>query len=247
MNSLDTVLANAIGGATRRRAARGRAGFALSPSWCRDAARWYDDAPLDGAGRTGRDLYELFKLETLAQFEALTASGFTIRPWLADGQPYETSRELREHVVREHTLYVYLTENGHGPEAAHIASSGHPMLELSGYSVDGVTFTYNDLFRAVHDLFGHVLHPNAFTIDGELCAVMSHLTMYSAEAGRVVLSETAAQICWYYFGPHLLGAGGQARPYPPQKVLVMPGHLVDGFWDMFCFLHPSMTACAVAA
>jgi hypothetical protein len=119
------------------------------------------------------------------------------------------------------------------------------MLELSGYSINGVAFTYNDLFRAVHDLFGHVLQPNAFSIEGELCAVMSHLTMYSGDAGRVVLSETAAQICWYYYGPHLLGTPGEARPYPPQKVLVMPERLVEGFWQMFRY--PSIADCAVAA
>ena len=147
-----------------------------------------------------------------------------MRPWQDGGQPYATSRELRARVADERTLYVYMTADGHGPDGDHTdsdhpGSGDHPMLELSGYSIDGVAFTYNDLFRAVHDLFGHVLQPNAFTIEGELCAVMSHLTMYSVDAGRVVLSETAAQICWYYYGPHLVGSCRRGeRPYPPQKV-----------------------------
>jgi hypothetical protein len=251
VNSLATLLEGAIGGAVKRRATRGRAGLALSPAYCRRVARWYEDAPSFGAGAAELNAYELFKLETLEQFESLLAAGFMVRPWQDGGQPYATSRELRACVADERTLYVYMTADGHGPDNGHTESDHigghHPMLDLSGYSIDGVAFTYNDLFRAVHDLFGHVLQPNAFTIEGELCAVMSHLTMYSGDAGRVVLSETAAQICWYYYGPHLVGSAGEARPYPPQKVLVMPERLVDGFWQMFRFHTSSIADCAVAA
>jgi hypothetical protein len=252
VNSLATLLEGAIGGAVKRRAARGRAGLALSPAYCREVARWYEDAPRFGAGAAELNAYELFKLETLEQFESLLAAGFTVRPWQRGGQPYATSRELRARVADERALYVYMTADGHGPDdghtdSDHINCGDHPMLELSGYSINGVAFTYNDLFRAVHDLFGHVLQPNAFSIEGELCAVMSHLTMYSGDAGRVVLSETAAQICWYYYGPHLLGTAGEARRYPPQKVLVMPKRLVDGFWRMFRLDSPSIADCAVAA
>jgi hypothetical protein len=77
------------------------------------------------------------------------------------------------------------------------------------------------------------MHPNTFRIDGELRAVKSHIAMYSAEVAPVVLAESAAQICWFYYGPHLQESASADRPYPPQKVLVMPSKLVRGFWRMF--------------
>ena len=244
MNSLDPILSLAIGDALKHRIGRGHGDFRLAPSYCREVARWYDASPLDGADLRVRDLYERFKRETEEQFEALLAAGFSVRPWLDAGQPYESSHELRARVVREHILYVYLTASGHGPGPGQSVEDrdcgGHPMLEASGHSVDGITFTYNDLFRAVHDLFGHVMHPNTFRIEGELRAVMSHLTMYSTEVAPVVLAESAAQICWFYYGPHLETGGdpdgigtASPKPYPPQKVLVMTDRLVDGFWRMF--------------
>jgi hypothetical protein len=245
VNSLGSVLSHAIGDALKHRVERDHGLFALSPAYCRQVARWYDAAPMDGAGRRGRALYECFKLETDEQYEALRSAGLIVRPWLGEGQPYANSHELRHRVRSEGTLYVYLTANGHGPEGADPHRLEHPMLEPSPHTIDGITLTYNDLFRAVHDLFGHVMHPNTFRIEGELRAVKSHLTMYSAELAPVVLAESAAQICWFYFGPHLdraadtaatgagAGAGAQERPYPPQKVLVMPARLVRGFWKMF--------------
>lgn len=247
VNSLGSVLSLAIGDAVKHRVERDHGVFALSPAYCRQVARWYDSAPMDGAGRRGRTLYEGFKLETEEQYIALLSAGLTVRPWLGAGQPYASSHELRDRVWREGVLYVYLTENGHGPDGADCAGDpdhrNHPMLEPSAHTVDGITLTYNDLFRAVHDLFGHVMHPNTFRIEGELRAVKSHLTMYSAELAPVVLAESAAQICWFYYGPHLEraadgaavreDAGASERPYPPQKVVVMPGKLVRGFWKMF--------------
>ena len=244
VTSLDTILSLAIGDALKHRIAWGHGGFRLAPSYCREVARWYDASPLDGADARERDLYESFKRETEDQFDALLAAGFSVRPWLEAGQPYKSSHELRARVVREHVLYVYLTASGHGPGPGRsvddLDCGDHPMLVTSDYSVDGITFTYNDLFRAVHDLFGHVMHPNTFRIEGELCAVMSHLTMYSTEVAPVVLAESAAQICWFYYGPHLEATGDpfgigttSPKPYPAQKVLVMPDRLVDGFWNMF--------------
>jgi hypothetical protein len=235
VNSLDSVLSLAIGNALKHRVERDHDGFELSPAYCTAVARWYDAAPLDGAGRRERALYERFKLETAEQYESLLAAGIAIRPWLGEGQPYASSHELRERVPREGALYVYLTSVGHGPEHDDKAECvDHPMLELSPYTVDGVTFTYNDLFRGVHDLFGHVMHANTFRIEGELRAVKSHLAMYSTEVAPVVLAESAAQICWYYYGLHLVDdMPADERPYPPQKVLVMPGKLVRGFWKMF--------------
>ena len=52
------------------------------------------------------------------------------------------------------------------------------------YQVGGVRFLYNDVFRAVHDFFGHVAPGNSFTARGEFMAAWDHCQMYRRNATR---------------------------------------------------------------
>ncbi|GAA2714978.1 hypothetical protein ACFY2R_21640 [Micromonospora olivasterospora] len=187
--------------------------------------------------------YVRFAAENLAQFRALTAAGMRVVPWRGPGQPYRDSADLRERVRRTRTLAVYLTRDGHGPGPS---TAPHPLREPSPVTVDGVVFTHNDVFRAVHDLFGHVMLGNSFGPRGEFRAAWCHLRMYSRQAHPVLFAEQVGQICWFFYGPHLLGADGRPRrpgdpgylppsrrPYPEQKVTLLDGRLLDEFTSLF--------------
>ena len=53
--------------------------------------------------------------------------------------------------------------------------------------------TYNDIYRAVHDVFGHARLGNSTTREGEDIAYMYHAQMFSPEARKALFLETRAQ------------------------------------------------------
>jgi hypothetical protein len=120
------------------------------------------------------------------------------------------------------------------------------MCEPSGLSAAGVPLLYNDVFRVVHDLFGHVLHAARMDVAGEFTAALGHLRMYSPPAHPVLFVEQVSQICWFFYGPHLRRPDGTRprrgqpgwtppaeRPYPEQKVVRCPPHFLTRFMEAF--------------
>jgi hypothetical protein len=216
--------------------------FELDERFCRDVAAVFDRAPLLDYDTELAERYHIFKSENLRQFEALTGAGLRVRPWRRQGQPYETSRELRESVLGTGTLYVYMTMSGHGPGDV---TGFHPLREPAGVRIDGTEFTHNDIFRAVHDAFGHVAAGVGFGPRGEFVATCGHLRMYSDEVLPVLFTEQIGQICWFFFGPHLADGSGRLprpgepghipparRPYPPQKVFPFPAGILGRFREL---------------
>ncbi|ONI76328.1 hypothetical protein ALI144C_37365 [Actinosynnema sp. ALI-1.44] len=222
--------------------AEGSGLFLLDEGFCRDVAAVFDAAPLLDFDTELAEQYLIFKSENLRQLAALTEAGLRVRPWRQPGQPYATSRELRESVLHTGTLYVYMTMSGHGPGEV---TGFHPLRAPSGVRADGVDFTHNDVFRAVHDVFGHVAEDVDFGPRGEFIATKSHLRMYPDEVLPVLFTEQIGQICWFFFGPHLADSTGRLprpgepgylpparRPYPPQKVFPYPVGILSRFREL---------------
>ncbi|WP_225732134.1 MULTISPECIES: crotonobetainyl-CoA--carnitine CoA-transferase [unclassified Nocardia] len=193
--------------------------------FCHRVATYFEHAPRMAWEARLAERYARFKRENLRQYRMIVDSGIAVRPWLGEGQPYGGSAQLRQSVRADSVLYVYLTTTAHGPGPA---AGDHPMLEPSGVVVDGVEFRHNDLFRAVHDIFGHVLSRSGFGPRGEFMAAFCHMGMYSAAVHPVVFTEHVAQICWYFYGPR-----AHERRYPPQKVFEYPPDYLDRFRTLF--------------
>ncbi len=210
-----------------------------------EVGRVYDETSDETGNTLVHGSYAKFKLETAAQFSEMLNAGLSIRPWLKAGQPYRSSDDLRAQVTSTGSLFVFLTRRGHGTRSG--PTPEHPLCERSGIAIDGEPFLYNDLFRAVHDGIGHVLHPNNFGLRGELRAAFAHMSMYSERATRALFTETVGQICWFYCGPHMLAPGGgrplrqgepgyipsDSRPYPDQRVFLFTDRLIQEFLG-FC-------------
>lgn len=198
---------------------------------CIRFARYYATAPLRACTEEVDRAYEALALEAVQQFHAASAAGIRIRPWLDEGQPYSSSRELVSCVSGTSELYVYLTASGHGSRAA--ADIGqHPLLRHSGITVDGYEFVFNDILRGVHDLFGHVLFGHGFNVSGELSAAYTHGLGLSTDARKALITEQVGQISAYYFSDSGL-ASRQERAFPNQKVFLYPDHLVDDYLTLF--------------
>lgn len=206
-----------------------RSAAAATPRWdesfCRRVADHFERAPLFDYDAGLARCYGEFKQENLRQYLLVRAAGIDVHPWLAPGQPYRGSVELREAVRSTRTLHVFLTSAGHGPGPAR---RDHPMLEPAGITVDGVEFCHNDVFRVVHDVFGHVMSGTGFSPSGELTASYCHMAMYPEVAHPALFTEQVAQSCWFFHGPH----AGEGR-YPEQKVFAFPGHYLTEFRELF--------------
>jgi hypothetical protein len=215
----------------------------LDEAYCRDVAEYFDHAlRLAYNARLAR-LYDRMQWENRLQYQAILDAGVEIEPWLGPGQPYRSSQELVHRVRGTGTLYVYLTRDGHGPPGG---ASYHPLREPSGVTAQGVELTHNDVFRAVHDVFGHVMFGNSFGPRGEFKATYCHMHMYPEVVHPILFTEQIGQICWFFFGPHLLDRAGNLpkpgdpgylplgqRPYPEQKVFPFDHQYLDIFKRLF--------------
>jgi hypothetical protein len=212
--------------------------------YCREVAACYDAAPPLAYDPTLGRRYDRLKAENLGLYQVILGEGITVEPWLGAGQPYRNSRDLRDEVRSTGRLRVFLTNSGHGPRAG---TGYHPLRERSGISVGGVEFCHNDLFRAVHDVFGHVMLGSGFGIRGEFLAAFCQMQLYPRDVQPVLFTEQVGQICWFFYGPHLLVAGSlpgrgdigyippARRPYPEQKVCTFPMRFLDAFLSAFHF------------
>jgi hypothetical protein len=155
--------------------------------------------------------YEAFKKETLDQWNYLKSKGIKFEAWDKDGQPYKNSEEMRADVTNNKHLYFF--QGGELP-------TDHPLAA----NAPGTPYTYNDVFRAVHDYFGHTKEGVGFGPRGEENAWRSHSAMYSDAARGAMTTETRGQNSWVNFGPH--GEANQANPaetkYAEQKATLLP-------------------------
>jgi hypothetical protein len=180
----------------------------VDPDFATRVAQWYDNAKSAPADPEVRAAYRAFADETAEQAKFLQDRG--VRFEYVDENPYTTSADMLKDVAENNRLKVYKTAEG----------QGHPILSNEE----------NDLFRAVHDYFGHAKEGHQFGPKGEENAFRVHSAMYSPLARRAMATETRGQNSWVNFGPP--AAVNKAKPgsvYAEQKVLLMPEEFVGDY------------------
>ena len=211
--------------------------------FCRDVADRFERLPRLTWNVALARRYGRLKQETRAHYEAVLDAGIDVEPWMRPGQPYRDSADLVQKVRETGVIRVFLTRGGHGPFPS---TEFHPMREPSGVLARGVELRHNDLFRVVHDVFGHVIFGHGFEIAGELKAAYTQMALLSEGARLAVFTEQVAQTCWFFFGPHLRDEHGRVRgpgdrgyvpphrrPFPEQKVFAAERRDLEAFGDMF--------------
>jgi hypothetical protein len=181
--------------------------------------------------------YRAMADETIEQYRAMIAAGIKPEPYKGKGEPYASSEEMMRDVRENKHLYFLRTDNAFGQGTQDVAN---PLLEKSGLKIGDFELLVNDVFRVVHDYFGHTQQGLQFGPRGEFNAWKSHSRMYSEEAQGAVAAETLAQNAWVNFGAHLRRADGsipkkgeegyvppQERPFGDQKNFVVPADLMQ--------------------
>lgn len=175
--------------------------------------------------------YDAMVKETMAQWKAIKESGLECEFIKSgDSDPYEASPRMATEDVRNNNhLWVFPTDSGFGSDPR-FDPNDNPMLKDSGEVINGHKAVYNDIFRIVHDYFGHIKEGSGFRADGEENAWRSHSAMYSPLARRAMTAETRGQNSWVNYGPH----GEQNRKalakdtiFADQKVGLLPKWVTD--------------------
>lgn len=160
--------------------------------------------------------------ETLHQYQFVKASGLKVEA-IAEGQadPYPGGSKDVIADLRANHLWFFPTEQGFGTEAVR---NDNPLLMPTGEFLGDRELVANDVFRIVHDVFGHGLEGAAFGARGEENAWQAHSRLYSPLAARAMTTETRGQNSWVNFGPH--GEANRANPketvYADQKTGLLP-------------------------
>lgn len=163
-------------------------------------------APQDPAVQ---EAYANMMAQVRAQYDALVAAGYQF--YLIDpkadpyeGNPWNAMRDLRAN----QRMGVFPTEAGFGSDAT-LDVNDNPLLVDTGLrwgfgTPDGEQRPVyaNDLFRAVHDAFGHGLEGAGFRADGEENAWQAHARLFTGSAIGALTSETRGQNSWLNYGPY---------------------------------------------
>jgi hypothetical protein len=177
--------------------------------------------------------YEALIFETIQQYKWLVKAGYNCTLFGGKGEPYTSSAAMQTGLKNCKWIFILSTANDFGNEPITIEQrENNPMLQDSGYKdMNGQTLLVNDVFRFVHDVFGHCERGNGFGAIGEFNAWDCHARMFTKMAGYAMTVETLAQNCWVNFGKHMRDAHGKLlnkndanylpankRPFAPQKV-----------------------------
>lgn len=184
-------------------------------------AQAYEQMPHNPSDPAVKKSYDALIDETLGQYQKVKQLGLNVEPIQAGmANPYpKGSAQVAEDIKKGH-LWYYPTEQGFG--SGEIAD--HPLLQMTDETINGKPMPANDVFRIVHDVFGHAKEGTGFGPHGEENAWQAHFRMYSPEAQKAMTTETRGQNSWVNFGPK--GAANQANPgqtqYAEQKAGILP-------------------------
>lgn len=173
-----------------------------------EMARVYAELVSDPTNPVVREAYEAFVKESREQYEYLTKElGIEVEfvdydPYNVigkDGTPVPDSRSMIEDVVNNKHLFVR-------DSAQDFATDPHPIMSVEE----------NNIFRAVHEFFGHAASGSSFSAAGEEGAWISHSAMFSQLARRVMTTETRGQNSYYNF------LDPSRKQFAPQKAALFP-------------------------
>lgn len=203
--------------------------YPIDPEHSKAIAQAYEEMKHTPKDKATIASYNALIDETAKQYEAIKKTGLKIEPIPAGSpDPYAANPRMAAIDVAENNhLWFFPTEGGFGTLNK---ISNNPMLRKTGERIGNHELLANDMFRVVHDYFGHLKQGHGFRAAGEDNAWRSHSAMYSDLARPAMTTETRGQNSWVNYGPHgekNRTASGANTVYADQKVGLMPD------WTMY--------------
>jgi DNA repair protein RadC len=178
---------------------KGKKIFKLDKERAKQIGQAYDAMRNDPTDPEVKKAYDAMAKETIAQYEAILERGYKVE--INNEEPYNNSQEMIEDLRSNKTMRIFSTEAGFGDTPiTDDQRAENPLLRDSGYTdSNGNVLLVNDVFRFVHDFFGHAERGNSFGPLGEENAWDAHSRMYTPLARKAMTSETRGQNSWVNF------------------------------------------------
>jgi hypothetical protein len=193
----------------------------VNPEVSKKIAQAFDSLPDNPDDPAVKKAYEALIQETLDQYQEIKKTGLKVIPMKPDQpNPYTNSQAVVDDILKNNRLQYYPTDQGYGSGSA----ARNPLLRETAEIADGKPMLANDVFRVVHDYFGHAKDGNKFGATGEENAYRAHKQMYSPEAQKALTTETRGQNSWVNYGPkgEVNRANPAATTYAEQKAGLLP-------------------------
>jgi len=184
----------------------------VNPERAKRIAEAYEQMPHAPNDPAVRAAYKDLVRQTTAQYKALVDAGYKF--WFMDmskpdnqeyaSTPWNSLRDLKDNKQ----MGVFPTNDGFGSNEDFSAEANPLLAEtefkwpIGGPDGELQPVLANDLFRAVHDAFGHGLEGAGFRADGEENAWQAHVRLFTGPAVGAITSETRGQNSWLNFGPY---------------------------------------------
>lgn len=204
----------------------------VDPERAKRIAEAYEQMEHNPQDPVVKEAFQNLITQTKAQYDILVEAGYTFYFFDETNDPYDgnPARAMRD-LTENKTMGVFSTQSGFGSNET-LDVSDNPMLEDTGLtwgfgSLNGEQrpVLANDLFRAVHDAFGHGIEGTGFRARGEENAWQAHARLFTGSAVAAITSETRGQNSWLNYGKH--GEHNRTAPveetiFADQKTGLMP-------------------------
>ena len=170
----------------------------LFPNVSKMISEAYEQADEYSDSKEVTESYKALEEDTIKQYEFIVSKGLSVSRWKGSGEPYPNSKSMLKDVRENNHLYFLPNSEAFGKEE----DSTEERLGLKPtdiYLDDGYRMTLSEVFRVVHDYFGHGILGNQFGAVGEENATLQHLDLYSEKALPAVVFQTRGQNSWVNF------------------------------------------------
>lgn len=176
-----------------------------------------------------REAYSALIQEAAAQYQFALDSGLKVE-FVPEGQPdpYGNPQGVIDDVRDNNHMWVFSTRAGFGSSDT-FDPVDNPLLIETPFKISGQTALANDIFRVVHDYFGHIKEGVGFRANGEENAWRAHSAMFSPLARKALTTETRGQNSWLNFGPYgetNRTAKTEDTHFADQKIGLLPDWVV---------------------
>lgn len=205
-------------------------------NYLKEIADFYEGAKHQPNHPKIQSSYNALIEETLAQYQHMIDGGIVPAVYNASKgkpEPYVSSGHMMADVANNKQLKFLKTNLDDLPP-------NHPLAQPSGITLNGQELLMNDVFRIVHDFYGHTPNGFQFGPKGEYNAFRSHANMYSDEALSALANETLFQNAWVNYNKTQRRKDGTVpkpndpdfvpqneRPFADQKVILIDESLLN--------------------
>lgn len=205
-------------------------------NYLKEIADFYEGAKHQPNHPKIQSSYNALIEETLAQYQHMIDGGIVPAVYNASKgkpEPYVSSGHMMADVANNKQLKFLKTNLDDLPP-------NHPLAQPSGITLNGQELLMNDVFRIVHDFYGHTPNGFQFGPKGEYNAFRSHANMYSDEALSALANETLFQNAWVNYNKTQRRKDGTVpkpndpdfvpqneRPFADQKVILFDESLLN--------------------